>query len=171
MRTIEVKMKAIVLNNRLKLISRDNDWITITIQIPLRNLQNLQEKTGCKILKKQPKILDFNHHAGIVANVTIWVAFNKIEPYLKRKQITKETEGINEYLFLLDKSGFDLFYHEQNLLSDDVALYAFGNCWKYESKISNNTLYYNKYGKKISLAYNGGKYINFKGEYWTNKKY
>ena len=62
-------------------------------------------------------------------------------------------------------------YAQCNLLSEKVALYAFGRCSQIEQRKSGNTIFYNKENKKISLAYNGGRHINFKGEWLTNKQF
>ena len=77
--------------------------------------------------------------------------------------------------YLVDKSFFYLSYHEQNLLTDKVALYAFGKCYTYTDGKKYNVVYRNKLGHKISLIkseqnnFGQKRYINFKGQWYSNK--
>ena len=165
-------MKAIILKNRIQLISYPSKQIEITLRVPALNIQKMIDATGSTIKSKNEITVDFNHYAGKLYNVTILVRFDKIEKYLQTESVYTCVNK-DEYLNLLNTSYFHLTYNECNLLADKVALYAFGDCRQF-LKANNNTVYKNKAGHKISLAHseknNFGqkKYINFKGQWYSN---
>lgn len=165
------KMKAIILNNRIQLISYESKKIKISLIVPALNLQKMKELTGCTICGKKEIEVNFNHYAGKLFNVTLLVRFDKIENYLQRNNIS-ECENKSEYLNLLNTPQFYLGYFETNLLTDKVALYAFGDCRQF-SKPNFNTIYKNKAGHKISLCHsiqnNFGqkRYVKFKGQWYS----
>jgi len=165
-------MEAILLNNKIKLVN-DFTFIDCEILVPSLNIQNLKQLTSCKIISKEAKKVDFNHNAGNLFTVKIRVRFDKIKQYLKHESC-HDAINKSEYLNLLDKSFFYLSYHEQNLLTDKVALYAFGDCRKFPQS-NFNTIYKNKAGHKISLVqteqnnFGQKRYINFKGQWYSNK--
>lgn len=166
-------MEAIILNNRIHLISYESKQIEISLLVPALNLEKMKQLTNCYIVSKVEKKVDFNHYAGKLYFVTIRVKFSDIKKYLQRENIYT-VENKSEYLSLLNSSAFYTTYHECNLLSDKVALYAFGDC-RNLTYPNFNTIYKNKAGHKISLAHsiqnNFGqkRYIKFKGQWYSNK--
>ena len=166
-------METILLNNKIKLVN-DFTFIDCEILVPSLNIQNLKQLTSCKIISKEAKKVDFNHNAGNLFTVKIRVRFDKIKQYLKHESC-HDAINKSEYLNLLDKSFFYLSYHEQNLLTDKVALYAFGKCYTYTDGKKYNVVYRNKLGHKISLIkseqnnFGQKRYINFKGQWYSNK--
>jgi len=166
-------MEAIILNNRIQLISYESKQIEISLLVPALNLEKMKQSTNCSILSKVEKKVDFNHHAGKLYFVTIRVKFSDIKKYLQRENIYT-VENKNEYLSLLNISAFYTTYHECNLLADKVALYAFGDCRKFPQS-NFNTIYKNKAGHKISLVqteqnnFGQKRYINFKGQWYSNR--
>ena len=166
-------MEAIIINNRIQLISYPSKQIEISLTVPALNLQKMQQLTNCYIVSKVEKKVDFNHYAGKLFFVTIRVKFEAIKQYLQRENIYT-VENKSEYLNLLNSSAFYTTYHECNLLADKVALYAFGDCRKFPQS-NFNTIYKNKAGHKISLVqteqnnFGQKRYINFKGQWYSNK--
>jgi hypothetical protein len=167
-------MEAIILNNRIQLVSSESNYIEISLLVPARNLQKFKELTNCSILSKIETKVNHNHYAGVLFTVKIRVEFLAIKKYLQRESIY-DCENKNEYTNLLNQpSIFYLTYFECNLLADKVALYAFGDCRKF-TQSNNNTIYRNKAGHKISLVnsiqndFGQKRYINFKGQWYSNK--
>lgn len=147
----------------------------MTILVPARNISAMIKLTDAFVVKKQMKNVSFNHHAGNLFDVTIRVNFSKIEKFLKTSWVGHcENKDVFLSLWYNDR---EMSWSNSNLPSNNVALYAFGECYKYENYNMSNALYFNKSGKKISVQHrdyneNGAKrYINFKGEWFTNKKF
>jgi len=173
-------MDAVIFNNKIQLISHENSLVTITIRVPALNLQNLRQKTDCSILSKKEVTLTHKHLAGVVYDVCIVVRFSKIKKFLKHSSVYS-CGNLTEYATLLgyskERSLYTALWHECNLLSDSVALYAFGDCRVLTNLIRCNQVYVNAKGQRISLSHNllnnfGCKrYINFKGTWYSNKKY
>jgi hypothetical protein len=168
-------MEAIIINNRIKLVN-DFSLINVTLRVPALNIQKMKSLLNCAIISKKEIELSHHHNAGKIYSVVIRVKFANLKKYMQHESC-HECENKAAYLNLLGlPSLFYTSYHEQNLLSENVALYAFGDCRKFSSK-NFNTIYTNVNGHKISLVQteqnNFGKkrYLNFKGQWYSNKNF
>jgi len=166
-------MQAIILNNQIKLVD-DSSFINATIRVPARNLQEMIKLTGAKILKKEEERVTFNHYAGTLYKVTVYVAFKRLSPYLGHDSVY-DCENKENYLSLFIRRD-RLYYTDTNLKSEKVGLYAFGQSYVFE-KNNCNVIYFGKSGKKISLNHSpendfGKKrMVKFKGEYVSNRRF
>lgn len=169
-------MEAIIINNRIKLV-HDFSQITVTLRVPALNIEKMKGLLNCGIISKKETDLSHNHNAGKIYLISVRLKFADLKKYMQRESC-HECENQTEYLNLLGLiSLFYSTYHEQNLLSETVALYAFGDCRKFGNGKNFNTVYTNVNGHKISLVQteqnNFGKkrYINFKGQWYSNKNF
>lgn len=168
-------MKAIILNNEVKFV-QENSCITITIQVPAANIEKMRHELNCTIISKKEKILHNRNYAGKVYEGTIRVMFHKIENLLRRKHFSDCTNA-KDYQNLLYNKPQNWLHTEYMLLCDSVELYAFGRLNISPNGKGSNSVYTNKLGHRISLVHselnNFGKkrYINFKGQWYSNKMY
>jgi hypothetical protein len=169
-------MEAIIVNNRINLVN-DYAQIKITLKVPALNLQKMKMLLNCSIISKQEIELPHNHNAGKIYSVVIRVKFATLKQYMMRDNC-HGCENKAEYLNLLNISSLSYAsYHESNLLCEKVPLYAFGNCYQFKNGKEFNSVYTNKNGHKISLVHTEqnklgkARYINFKGQWYSNKKY
>jgi hypothetical protein len=161
-------MKTIIINNEIKLV-RDNELIEMSLLVPAKNLQAMKEQTQCRIMSKISAVVNFNHNAGQLYKVRIKVRFNCIAPYLKH----------TNYDVAVNAKIYEMLFYSPNYVSipcDSTGLYAFGDCSCIAIFRSINVIYYNQ-NNKISLIANelngfGEKrYIKFKKQWYSNKKY
>lgn len=162
-------MKTIIINKEIKFV-RDNELIEMSLLVPAQNLQAMKKLTKCRIVSKISAVVNFKHNAGQLYKVKIKVRYNCIAPYLKH---TNYDVAINAEIYS------SLFYTSQNYVTipcDSVKLYAFGDCSIDSIYRSVNAIYYNQ-NNKISLIandlndYGEKRYIKFKNQWYSNRKY
>lgn len=165
--------EAIILKNKITLVD-DYSMIYASILVPKRNIQKLIGLTNCEIISKNITLLPNNHHAGTTYIVDIYARFDKIKDYLNKISIT-DCDNKDIYLSMLNENKY-LSYSDTHLKSEKVKLYAFGDLY-IPNNYNYNAIYYNAKGHKISVCHDdwnehGNKrYINFKGQWFSNKKY
>lgn len=168
-----MKKEAIILANKVVLVS-DNEYVEMSIVVPARNISKMIEQTGAFVLKKEVVKVSHNHYAGTLYKTTIRVVFGKISKYMIRSWVGYCDNCADYHSLLNDK---DPGHFEVNLPSEKMALYAFGDCSKYENYNMANVLYYDKAGRRISLQhsaqndYGKRRIINFKGHYYSNRQF
>lgn len=165
-------MNAIIINNKVTLVD-DFSLLKMSIIVPKRNLQRMKELTKCQILSKEPTTVNYNNYAGDLFRVTILVAYKDINQYMNYSNLFN-VDNAKEYFDLLySKDGY---YFHCNLKSDNVNLYAFGDCSRIPY-VNNSTIYYSLTGDKHSFInrdlneFGNKRYILFKGKYYSNRKF
>jgi len=174
-------MNIVKIEQKIRIV-QDSDIIKISIVVPALNIEKMKQLLGCRILGKEPFPLRFNHTAGKTFKVQIYVQASKILPYLRTEHYADATNAA-AYRDLLNKPASSLYYSEYMVKCEKVDLYAFGQCSGYcaeyarrrkPNTLAMNVLYYGKDGTKISLHRTGdigNRYINFRGQWLTNKSF
>lgn len=162
-------MKAVIIDNQVRLVKYDSNRVTIKVTLPMRNIQRMKEKTDCYILAVEKTRLPFHHLAGQVAIATISVRIGAILPYM---QTASARDCINaaDYARLLQINPYNLNYEYQKLPSDAFRLYAFGDLSPYTAP-NTMTTYRDAKGVRISLHRNEN-YVKKFGRWFSkeNKK-
>jgi hypothetical protein len=170
-------MKTIIIDNKIQLI-KDYTYLNIVVICPKRNIQKMLETTKSKFIFKEKIGLDYNHHAGDIYRVLVYVKFTNIVDFLPKTHIQK-ADNFKDYLDLININtnniwlNYDLSHCYENIIT---GIYTFGSCSVYPNfKI--NDFYFDKNGKKITLnksdKTNFGKkrYVKNNNKWYSNKKY
>jgi len=169
-------MKAIILKNKIRLISCERNFITLEINVPEKNIQKMIDATGCRVIRKSEVKLNHRNYAGVVFSVQIRVQFSKIEKYLKSKFIIG-CSNKDAYIDMLAAEKRPLFHAEANLKYDGVPLYAFGQLLIDSKPAFDSTIYFDKNGKKTSLinrdlnSFGDRRYVKINGAWYSNRKF
>ena len=163
-------MKAIIIENKIRLVSNEFESIRVNVICPARNIQKMEEETGCIILSKKETVLNYNHHAGTVYAITISVQFNRIEKYLNTKNV-RDCENKANYFDLLSAENCGFYDSEVNLKANEITgLYIFGDCSKYTNTKLACFPYYAP-GKKVKYFNSNKRYYKNCDTWYSNKKY
>lgn len=160
-------MKALIIENRIKLFVDDRQRVNLIGIVPKGNIQRMKELTGCKILSVEKHTASFNHNAGELCRIVYRVELCNILPYLKHSDSARYCENAKEYANLLGVSIHDLGYCFLYLLTDKLPLYAFGYPKKPKTK-TGMSIYQDINGKRISLHRNE-RYIKKFGRWFSLK--
>lgn len=143
-------MKALIIDNKVRLFKFAHDQITLTGVVPMGNLQKMKEATKCNFISVKKIPSNFKHHAGQMCEVVYRVRVSNIEDFLKTTASPALCINAKEYASMLEDSVFSLNYLYNYLPTQDLALYAFGNPILPKRKEAMN-IYKDAQGKKISL--------------------